>query len=102
MVLAGRILRSHPEGVLATVWVVPGAAREEVVGLYAGALRVRVSAPPEAGRANRAAAALVARVLGGRSGEVVSGAAARRKQVLVSGVTIEAAGERLAVLFADR
>ncbi len=73
----------------------PGARRSEIVGLHDGALRVRVSAPAEAGKANRAAEDLVARALGGRRGEVVSGAGARRKQVLVSGVSPEQAAERL-------
>jgi len=99
---AAEVLRPHPDGVLVAVWVVPGAAREEVAGFHAGALRVRVTAPAEAGKANRAAAALVARVLGGRRAEVVAGQAARRKQVLVTGVTPQAAGERLAALFPDR
>ena len=46
-------------------------------------------------KANRAAAGLVAEALGGRRGEVVSGAGSRRKQVLVRGVTLEEAAERL-------
>ena len=80
-------LRAHPEGVVIEVWVVPGAARSEIVGLHDGALRVRVAAPAEGGKANRAAARLVARAVGGRDGEVVAGAGARRKQVLVAGVS---------------
>jgi uncharacterized protein (TIGR00251 family) len=99
---SAEILRSHPDGVLVAVWVVPGAAREEVVGFYGRALRVRVTAPAEGGRANRAAAVVVARALGGRRGEVVSGQAARRKLVLVFGVEVAAAAERLDALFADR
>jgi uncharacterized protein (TIGR00251 family) len=100
--VSAEILRSHPDGVLVAVWVVPGAAREEVVGFYGRALRVRVTAPAEGGRANRAAAVVVARALGGRRGEVVSGQAARRKLVLVFGVEVVAAAERLDALFADR
>ena len=83
---------------MVAVWVVPGASRGEVVGCHGGALRVRVSAPAEGGRANRAAAALTARALGGKRGEVVSGITARRKQVLVTGVTVAAAQDRLARL----
>jgi uncharacterized protein len=96
------VLRPHPDGVLVVVWVVPGAARDEVVGFHGGALRVRVSVPPEAGKANRAAAALVARILGGRRAEVVSGGTARRKEVMVFGVGVAAAAEHLAALFPDR
>ena len=98
LVEAADLLRSHPDGVRVVIWVVPGARRSEIVGLYDGALRVRVGVPAEEGKANRAAADLVARALGGRRGEVVSGAGARRKQVLVSGVSPEEAAERLSRL----
>jgi len=91
-------LRAHPEGVVVEAWVVPGATRSEVVGLHGGALRVRVAAPAEGGKANRAAARLVARAVGGRVGEVVAGVGARRKQVLVAGVSVTSAAEALRAL----
>lgn len=96
------VLRPHPDGVLVTVWVVPGASHAGVAGIHDGALRLRVAAPAEGGRANRAAEALVARAFGGRRAEVVLGHAARRKEVLLAGVTLQAAQERLAVLLANR
>ena len=102
MTVPQEVLRPHPDGVLVVVWVVPGASRDEVVGFHGGALRVRVSAPPEGGKANRAAAVLVARVLGGRRAEVVAGDTARRKEVVVFGVDTGAATERLDALFTDR
>jgi uncharacterized protein YggU (UPF0235/DUF167 family) len=68
--------------------------------MHSGALRLRVAAPAEGGKANRAAAALVARAFGARRGEVVSGRAARRKEVLLAGVTLEAAEASLAALLA--
>jgi len=83
-----------------TVWVVPGASREEVAGIYDGALRLRVGVPAEGGKANRAAAALAARAVGGRRGEVVAGHSARRKVVLVCGVGPEEAGAHLAARLA--
>jgi uncharacterized protein (TIGR00251 family) len=92
---AGGLLHPHPEGVCLEIWVVPGAGRSEIVGLHDGALRVRVNAPAEAGKANQAAADLVARALGGRRGEVTAGRAARRKQVLVRGVSEKEAAARL-------
>jgi len=86
--------------VLVTVWVVPGASRAGVAGLHSGALRLRVAAPAEGGKANRAAASLVARAFDARRGEVVSGQTARRKEILLAGVTLEAAEESLAALLA--
>lgn len=81
-------------------WVVPGASRTGLAGWHDGALRVRVSVPAEGGRANQAAARLVARALGGKSGDVLAGSASRRKRILVRGVTREAAEERLRELSA--
>lgn len=81
-------MRSHPDGVLVEVWVVPGASRDEVVGEHGGALRVRTAVPPEAGRANRAVGRLVAAHLGAGSAEVIHGRSGRRKTVLVSGLSL--------------
>ena len=63
------------------VLVVPGASREGCAGLLDGRLRIRVRAPPERGRANRAVADLLAARLGVRRSEIelVAGAASRRK-----------------------
>jgi uncharacterized protein (TIGR00251 family) len=86
------------DGVEVAVWVVPGASTDRVGGSHGAALRVRVTAPPEKGRANRAAAAAVAAALGGRRGAVVAGERARAKRILVTGVGFRAAEERLAAL----
>lgn len=68
--------------------VVPGAGRTAVTGRHGDALKVRVAAPPEKGRANDACVALVAATLGVPAGQVelVSGPSSRSKRVRVSGV----------------
>jgi uncharacterized protein (TIGR00251 family) len=73
--------------VLLWLHVQPGAARDGVVGPHGDALKVKVSAPPERGRANAALARLVARDLGVRPSdvEVVAGRSGRRKRVRVQG-----------------
>lgn len=67
-----------------TIWVVPGASRSEVKGLYGDAVKVRVVAPPEGGRANDEAQSLLS-ALTGFPAELVSGAASRRKEILLLG-----------------
>lgn len=89
------MIRLHPDGVLVDVWVVAGASGDRVAGLHDGALRVRVSAPAEGGKANRAVGRLVAAHLGGRRGTVVDGLTARRKRVVVTGIGLDEARRRL-------
>lgn len=90
------MLTSHPDGVLVTVWVVPGASSDQVVGEHGGALKVRTVAPAQGGRANSRVAAMVAAAVGGRCGSLVAGYASRRKQVLVVGVKAADAAVTLA------
>jgi len=86
---------AHPEGTEVVVWVVPGASRTEVAGLHDGALRVRVAAPPEGGKANKAVVRLISAKTGGRV-RLLSGTASRRKRLLIEGKTPrEAAGSLL-------
>lgn len=85
------MIAAHPEGVVVSVWVVPGASRDEIVGEHGGALKVRTVAPAEGGRANRRVAQLIAAAVGGRGGVVATGKSSRRKQVVVYGATLAAA-----------
>ena len=68
--------------------VSPGAGRWEVVGRHGAAWKVRVTAAPEAGKANDAVVRLLAGTLGLSRGdvEIVSGHAARDKVVAVAGL----------------
>ena len=70
------------------VKVVPRAARDEIVGWLDGALKVRVAAIPEAGRANAALEALLALALGIRKSavRVAAGHASTRKRVEIDGL----------------
>lgn len=79
--------RQVTQGVELDVWVVPGASRTELGGTHAGALRIRVAAPPEKGAANRAVARLLRAETGARV-EIMRGHAARRKTVLIHGAVI--------------
>ncbi len=78
--------------------VSPGARRPGVVGRHGAAWKLRVSAPPEAGRANDAVLALLAETLdvSRRDLELTSGHASRDKVVTLHGITTETAERRLA------
>jgi len=68
--------------------VQPGAGRSGVVGRHGDALKVRVAAPPQGGRANAACISLVAATLGAKEAavELVSGASSRSKRVRIRGL----------------
>jgi uncharacterized protein (TIGR00251 family) len=72
--------------VLLTVHVQPGARRPAVGGLHGDALKVRVTAPPVDGRANKAVLELVAATLGLPTSALalVSGATSRRKRLRIA------------------
>ncbi len=77
--------------------VVPGAKSTGVLGRHGDAWKVRVTAPPERGRANDAVVALVARCVGIErpAVQVVAGLSSRDKVVELVGVSREEAERRL-------
>ncbi len=70
--------------------VVPGASRTEIAGLHGDRLKMRVSAPPEGGKANQAVCAFLEELVGGRA-TLVTGAAHAEKTVRLSGADREKA-----------
>ena len=84
-------------GVRLSVHASPGARRDEIGGLHGDRLRVRVSAPPEAGKANARVLELVAEAFCLRRAQVelLSGESSRRKELLLAGTTLREAREHL-------
>jgi uncharacterized protein (TIGR00251 family) len=79
------------------VRVQPRASRPGLVGARAGALLVRVAAPPVEGAANEALLRLLGRELGVAPSaiRILRGAAGREKLLSVRGLTAEAVRTRL-------
>jgi len=76
-----------------SVQVYPSAVRNEIVGLTNGVLRVKLSAPPVKGKANRELLAFLSQLLGiskDRIG-IIKGQTTRNKIIAIDGMTKEAA-----------
>ena len=85
------------DAVILHVHVQPAAGRSAVVGRHGTALKVRVAAVPEGGRANEACADLLAETFGVQRSQVelVSGQSSRAKQFKLTGVDLDAFRTRL-------
>lgn len=84
--------RETDTGALIFVRVTPNAGKDEVKGVWVGPngetrLALRVAAPPDKGRANKAALALLARALGApkSSFSIVAGETDRLKTIAATG-----------------
>jgi len=77
--------------------VYPNSSRNEVVGFTEGVLRVRVSAPPVRGKANKELITLLSRILGVNKGsiDIIKGHTSRNKVVVVDGLSQEEVMNRL-------
>ena len=75
--------------------VVPGTRNNEIIGLIGERLKVRVSAPPEDGKANMAVCLLIAKTLGIKKNTVsiVSGKSSPLKTVAILGINKLALGD---------
>lgn len=76
----------------------PGARKNDVAGLHAGAVKISIAAPPADGRANEALIAYLAELLKVPRARIslVSGAAGRSKVLRITG---KSAAEVQAALF---
>lgn len=90
-------------GLCLRVKVVPGASRDKVVGMLGDRLKVAVSAPPEAGKANMAVCKLLSDVLGvpPRDVTVTAGHTQPTKTLTVTGISLEQAAQRLASMMPE-
>lgn len=99
---AGAVRAAGADAVVIAVRAQPGAARREVVGYHGDALRLRVGAPADRGRANRELADLLAAALGVPRGAVAleRGATGRDKTFRVDGIDVATARARLGAILA--
>ena len=92
-------LRTDTNGnTLIPIKAVPGASSDQIVGPLGDRLKVRISAAPQDGKANRAIERLLARGLGIKASSVtvIEGMTSAEKTIRIEGLTPEQVRERLA------
>ncbi|HTF38335.1 MAG TPA: DUF167 domain-containing protein, partial [Blastocatellia bacterium] len=82
-------LNEKDGGVTIKVRVQPRASRTEIIGEHAGAIKMRVAAPPVDGKANEECRRYLAKLLkvGATSVEIISGDSSRDKVIRVSNIS---------------
>ena len=90
-------IEQHGDDVLIHIKAVPGASRDQIAGAVGDRLKVRISAPPEGGKANKAICRLIARTLGvkGKDVTIDGGQTNPEKTVRIGGAAAEDVAARL-------
>jgi uncharacterized protein (TIGR00251 family) len=84
-------IREASGGVLISLLIQPRASKNEVSGPQGDRLKVRLTAPPVEGAANKMVVTFMSKCLGVSKSdvEIVSGQSSRQKQVLIHGGSLE-------------
>jgi hypothetical protein len=87
--MANLTIQEIDDGVVFAVRVVPGSSRTAICGLFDGMLKIKISAAPEKGKANRCLLEFLAKQLGVKKNAVhlISGQTSRVKHLQVSGTS---------------
>ena len=82
-------IRETPDGVIFKAAIQPRGSRNEIAGLKGDALKIRLTAPPVEGAANKMFVEFLAKTLKVKKSdvEIIRGQASRSKQVLVRSAT---------------
>jgi uncharacterized protein (TIGR00251 family) len=72
------------EGLVLRLKVVPGASRSQLAGVLGDRLKLRIAAPPEAGKANAAVLVLLGQWLGCKDPRLLTGLASAEKMHCVA------------------
>jgi hypothetical protein len=95
--MSGLIVEETKDGVVFTAKVVPGSSKTTISGLYDGMLKVRISAPPEKGKANQCLLELLTKKLRIKKNAVsiISGEHNPVKRLHIQGLSTETLMEKL-------
>jgi len=77
--------RKHPKGISFKVYIQPKASKNEISGMHGDALKIRLTAPPVDGAANKMCLKYLAKRLSMPMSrlEIISGHSSRTKHVLI-------------------
>jgi uncharacterized protein (TIGR00251 family) len=83
-------IEQSDDDVLLAVKAVPGASRDQIAGVLGERLKIRIAAPPEGGKANKAISQLLAKTLGVPRNRVTidSGRTGPEKTVRITNTTV--------------
>jgi len=89
--MANPAIREVDGGVVFSVKIVPGSSKTSVCGLLDGMVKIKISAPPEKGKANQSLVEFLAKKLGVKRKDVyiISGQTNPVKSVEISGISTE-------------
>jgi len=90
-------ISEHAQGCILPVRAQPGARKNGIIGVHAGALRVAVSAAPERGKANEAIRTILCDALACKASQVtlIAGETSRDKRFLITGMAPDELSRRL-------
>ena len=85
------------DGVVLKVKVQPRASRDEVVGPHGDELKIRITAPPVAGAANKHLLKFLAKKLQVARSQmsIASGVTSRAKSIAIEGISVDEVQQRL-------
>jgi len=91
-------IREENGNTILTVKIVPGSSSpDKICGLLDGMLKIKISAPPEKGKANQCLVKFLAKTLGvnKNSIQIISGQTNPIKQIQISGTSIDSVIKKL-------
>jgi uncharacterized protein len=96
-------MKEKAGGVQFAVRVIPGASKNEMAGIQDGALKIKLTAPPVEGKANKACIDFLARLLGVRRSAlaIASGEKSRKKIVTIDGMNLRELEDRMKNILAS-
>lgn len=91
------IIQKHTRGWILVIKVVPKAAQNQIMGIEGEALKIRLQAIPEKGKANKELISFLAKKLDLSPSyiEIISGESSPKKRVLIQKISLEELKDKL-------